>query len=414
VWSDPAPIQADKANPNTRLEGARANRILVTPQGPRDGGDFGPHTPGTRTSGLQEAFDEAKRSAKDIYIAGGSWTANQTQPVVYVLTETLKIPWMQNFRMDSGHCVIHYAGKSGDAVVIDSQMSCSYRFGIIVSESGGAVVRLSPQTTGPDRFSVITTTDFQFNALVGGGGAWPGGEAYNTELDPQHRWTGTGLWLDGSHGSIDSIRVDVTEVVGCNRGILLSGACTHCAIDATLVHMCNTHLELGTADEDRVRENRLTAHMESEGIAGSVGARIFAQQNLLTLSCGRMTESGDVVLEETARGNLIIGAHLPHGITNRAQQPTNRIVSASITGYSIESPDVPASGAAIVNRHPFAVQIRIQESGAVKRWHEVDAAGIEQSFDGSLSIGQSFLLSPGEALRMDYEKAPRWVWKALP
>ena len=37
------------------------NQIVVSPQGPRDGGDFGPHTPGTKTSGLQEALDAAKR-----------------------------------------------------------------------------------------------------------------------------------------------------------------------------------------------------------------------------------------------------------------------------------------------------------------------------------------------------------------
>ena len=72
------------------------NQIVVSPQGPRDGGDFGPHTPGTKTSGLQEALDAAKRQAKDVYLAGGSWTADKTEPVVYHLHETLRVPWMQN------------------------------------------------------------------------------------------------------------------------------------------------------------------------------------------------------------------------------------------------------------------------------------------------------------------------------
>jgi hypothetical protein len=35
------------------------NQIVVSPDGPSDGGDFGPHTPGTQTSGLQEALDAA-------------------------------------------------------------------------------------------------------------------------------------------------------------------------------------------------------------------------------------------------------------------------------------------------------------------------------------------------------------------
>jgi len=48
--------------------------LVVTPRGPLDGGDFGPHTPGTKTSGLQEAFDRAKETTQDVYIAGGNLT----------------------------------------------------------------------------------------------------------------------------------------------------------------------------------------------------------------------------------------------------------------------------------------------------------------------------------------------------
>ena len=172
------------------------NQIVVSPNGPADGGDFGPQTPNTKTSGIQEALDAAKVRAKDVYLAGGSWTAEKTTPVVYHLNETLRVPWMQNFRLDSGHCVLNYTPRTGDAVVFDSQMSCAYRMGLIVSNSTGAVVRMKPSTAGPDRFKVITSTEFVFNALVGGGGAWPGGEAYKTELDKARSWVGTGLWLD--------------------------------------------------------------------------------------------------------------------------------------------------------------------------------------------------------------------------
>ncbi|MFV2070375.1 MAG: hypothetical protein ACC645_25700, partial [Pirellulales bacterium] len=238
------------------LEVARTlNRVLVTPHGPRDGGDFGPHTNGTKTSGLQEAFDAAKRDRKDMYLCGGSWTAGKNQPVVYLLHETLRIPWMQDFRLDSGHCVIHYARPRGDAVVFDSQMSASYRFGLIVSVSDGAVVRLKPTTAGPDRFRVITATDFHFNALVGGGGAWPGGQPHQSTLDPKHRWVGTGLWLDGTAGSIDSNRIVATEVVGCDRGIRLSGASTHNVIEATFVHLCQHHVQIGDAADPDVHDN---------------------------------------------------------------------------------------------------------------------------------------------------------------
>ena len=33
--------------------------VLVTPNGPNDGGDYGPNTPGTTTAGIQEAVSAA-------------------------------------------------------------------------------------------------------------------------------------------------------------------------------------------------------------------------------------------------------------------------------------------------------------------------------------------------------------------
>jgi len=53
------------------------NYLVVTPGGPEDGGDFGPKTPGTKTSGLQEALDRAHEEVKDVYIAGGGVNGNK-------------------------------------------------------------------------------------------------------------------------------------------------------------------------------------------------------------------------------------------------------------------------------------------------------------------------------------------------
>ena len=52
----------------------RMGYVVVTPQGPEDGGDFGPLTPGTKTAGIQEALNYVKslqtvaHSEKSIYI----------------------------------------------------------------------------------------------------------------------------------------------------------------------------------------------------------------------------------------------------------------------------------------------------------------------------------------------------------
>lgn len=391
----------------------KLNRVVVTPNGPDDGGDFGSKTPGTRTSGLQEAFDHAKATARDLYLAGGSWTEKKTVPVVYFLHETLHIPWMQNFRADSGHCVIHYAKKTGDAVVIDSQMSCSYRFGLIVSESSGATVRLQPSSAGPDRFKVITSTDFYFNALVGGGGAWPGGEAYNSELDQDRPWVGTGLCLDASAGPIDGNRIYVTEVVGCERGIHLTGPCTHNTIEATLVHLCRNHIQLGDPERPDPRGNRLQAHCESEGLVAAVGARVFARDNILNLSFGRMSDGGDVVFEPSAADNLVVGIGFPHGITNRSTRSTNRVIGTRPGGFLADTPAVPLSGEPLVNRHPGPVEVRILAPGGVKAWSQTDPAGRAQTFAAGFFVGQAFTLGPGDSVRLEYDQAPAWIWKAF-
>jgi len=309
------------------------NQIIVSPNGPEDGGDFGPKTPGTRTSGLQEALDAAKAQAKDVYLAGGSWTADKTTPVVYNLNTTLHIPWMQNFRLDSGHCVINYTPKTGDAVVFDSQMSCAYRFGLIVSNSDGAVVRMKPTTAGPDRFKVITSTEFVFNALVGGGGAWPGGDAYNSKLDQTRPWVGTGLWLDGSEGSIDANKITVLETVGCATGLLLTGGVTRNTIEETNIHLSRDHIRLGSPDDAKPCDNRIEAFMDCQGIDPSSGARVYSSRNMLTLSARPFPTSPQLIFEKNATDNVAI-IHSPGTIRDLSPKQTNRVIGIDMRNRS--------------------------------------------------------------------------------
>jgi hypothetical protein len=393
--------------------GERLYRIIVTPRGPEDGGDFGPKTPGTRTSGLQEAFNAAKAQGKDLYICGGSWTQGGTPGVVYVLHETLYIPWMQDFRCDAGHCVIQYVAPRGDAVVFDSQMSCYYRFGLMVSNSDGAVVRLRPQTAGPDRSKVITTTEFHFNALVGGGGAWPSGEPFNNKLNPNHQWRGVGLWLDTTDGPIDSNRISVMEAVGCNRGVYLAGATTHNVLEVPMIHLCKTHLQIGGPGDAVPSGNRIDTFVDSAGIAESTGVRIYGHHNLVTLTAGQMSPGGDLVLEASARDNLITALGLPSGITNRARKPTNRLIASTSAGYNTATPTFPRSGEEVINRNPHPVEVHILTPGKTTEWKERDALGNLRNFSGPLHAGQVFTLDPGDRVGFVYQQAATWIWKGL-
>ncbi|HMP17263.1 MAG TPA: hypothetical protein PKD72_09590 [Gemmatales bacterium] len=165
----------------------------VSPEGPRDGGDFGSYTPGTKTSGIQEAFDACKRDRRDLYITGGAAPEAFKNPGgVYALEETVRIPWMQDFRCDSGEAVLQYTRPNGDAIVMDSQMSCVYKFGLIALLEGkadGACLRIKPITAGQDRLVGVVTCRFAINALVGGPAVWKKRSSSRGAMD----WSSTQL-----------------------------------------------------------------------------------------------------------------------------------------------------------------------------------------------------------------------------
>jgi hypothetical protein len=388
------------------------NQLVVSPQGPNDGGDFGPHTPGTKTSGLQEAFDAAKARAMDVYLAGGSWTADKTQPVVYNLNTTLHVPWMQNFRLDSGHCVLNYTQKTGDAIVFDSQMSCSYRLGLVVSLSDGAVVRLKPTTAGPDRFKVITSIELVVNALVGGGGAWPGGEPHKNELDKTRRWFGTGLWLDGSEGPIDGNKITVVETVGCGVGLLLTGRVSRNTIEETNIHLSGDHIRIGSPDDALPNDNRIEAFMDCQGIENSAGAIVFGQRNLLTLSSRPFPKGLDLVFEKSAASNLAM-FHGPFRAADHSPDRSNRIIAPAGSSKQAVDVPVPTSGQPARNDGLVPVEIRILTPGKVRSWSEQSRQGQPQEIRAPLFAGQSIILRPGESVKLDYSEPPTWRWKEL-
>jgi hypothetical protein len=347
-----------------------------------------------------------------VYIAGGSWTADKTTPVVYHLNQTLRVPWMQNFRLDSGHCVLNYTPKTGEAVVFDSQMSCSYRFGLIVSNSSGAVVRMTPTTPGPDRFRVITSTEFVFNALVGGGGAWPGGEPHKTELDAAHRWVGTGLWLDAHGGAIDANRITVIETVGCGLGLRLTGAVTRNTIEEANIHLCRDHVRVGGEDDATPGDNRISAFMDCHGIDRSSGATVFGSRNLLTLSSRPFVGGPDVRFGKSARQNVVI-IHSPFEAVDRSTDRTNRVIAPGGAEKVETDVPVPASGMTCRNRASTPVEVRVIKPGRVSRWAETTADGRTTEIEGPFVAGQSFTLNPGDGVRLDYTSAPTWRWKAI-
>ena len=378
--------------------------VLVTPNGPGDGGDFGPKTTGTRTSGIQEALDYAKANRKDLYIAGGGLTEPFKGGVGYQLQETLRIPWNQNWRMDGGEYWLTYTGESGDGVVIDSQMNCRIKLGVVVNaRSPAAVVRISPTSKGPDSFSCVVASSFEFNALVGAGDVW--GKAGAVQKS-------TGLLMDASRGGISANRIGIGEINACDVGIHMTQGCNGNDIEATWIHLTNLGIRIGDAGSPNASANSIKAGISGD-LQGTQGVQIFGQRNLLTIRAHGNGPGQNVIFEEPARDNLIIALELADGFTNNAKLPTNRIMPARPVGYSVETPPVPASGKAVVNRHPYTILARIVRSGKVTSWVETDANGISHKFRGRLSGGQVFVLGPGDMIGFHYAQPPAWKWKAI-
>lgn len=65
-----------------------------------------------KTSGLQEAFNRAHEEVRDVHTVGGGNNSMLQKGVSYRLDQTLRIPWMQDWRLDGGEYVLGSAGTS--------------------------------------------------------------------------------------------------------------------------------------------------------------------------------------------------------------------------------------------------------------------------------------------------------------
>jgi len=378
------------------------NYLVVTPDGPDDGGDFGPKTPGTKTSGLQEALDRAHEEVKDVYVVGGGANQPAGKGVAYRLDQTLHVPWMQDWRLDGGEYVLSYSGRQGDAVVIDSQMNCRLKFGLIVSEkSDGAVVRIGPASKGPDGFCCCVASTLEFNGLVGAGDVW--GKSSDQKS--------TGLILDSARGGISGNKIFILEINGCRRGVCLTQGSGNNTIEAQWIHLTNLGIQLGDAQAPGVSGNRIVAGISGD-IPKTTGAQIFGHHNTLWLDVFHADPQRALILEGPAHDNLIFSANLAGGYTNRAMTPTNRLIAPPASG-GVETPPLPPSGQQVVNSNLCPVEVRILTPGKVSQWTETDARGRARTFQGGLMPGQSFMLSPGEKVQFGYDQAPTWFWKGL-
>lgn len=393
----------------------RPGYYIVSPEGPRDGGDFGPQTPGTKTGGLQEAFDACRRDRRDLYIVGGAAPDAFKNPGgVYTLEETLRIPWMQDFRCDGGEAVLQYTRPTGDAIVMDSQMSCVYKFGLIVLQEGkadGACLRIKPITAGPDRLVGVVTCRIAVNALVGGG---------SRGLEKENFYArGDGLVLDASQGGINSNEIFIHEILGCSRGIYLTSAGPGTAvlnnwIRCPFAHLCQTHIRLGDPGASSgVLWNRIDSLIDSHQLEDSQGVQVFGRGNRMTLSFLNVSPGKAIVLEPGASENLFETQNLQARFTDRAAADSNFIRTQEPNGLGVKAPMFPNSGEWLANPYPATIEVCILDPGMVTEWKRREVNQNSLEFRGPLFAGQTFTLRPHEQVQFTHKTAPKWTWRPV-
>lgn len=393
--ADPAPSAGEQIEKYHHV-----NYVVVSPNGPRDGGDFGPHTPGTKTSGIQEALHFAKENVRDVYICGGGIKAPFQGGVGYTLDETLHIPWNQNWRLDGGEYWLSYSGASGDAVVVDSQMNCHIKLGLVVGpRTPDNVIRIYPTTQGPDKLCCVVASTFELNGAVGAGDVWG---------KPGCVQRGTGLKLDNSRGGISGNKFLLKEINACDIGVDVMGGCNGNHFDITWSHLTNLAMGIGPGTTECII--RLGC---SGDIPGTAGLELAGHRNFVTMTARAQEPGKNLILGPTARDNLVYAISLDNGFTNNATVPTNRLITSYAVGFSIETPAVPATGQKRVNRQPYSIEVNVTAPGRVKGWTKTDANGTAVDFAGGFFAGQSFVLDPGDSVSLDYDQPPQWRWKAL-
>ena len=110
---------------------------------------------------------------------------------------------------------------------------------------------------------------------------------------------------------------------------------------------------------------------------------------------------------------MITAATLPHGLTTRSVDPSNRALSADVAKWFPGSPPIPRSKQAYANAYVTPVEVRFNEPGIVSRWSIQTSSGQVQTFPGPMNPGTSLILNPGDIIAMEYEEAPGWTWRAI-
>ena len=366
------------------INASNLNNIIVSPQGPSDGGNFGPETPGTQTAGFAEAFAyAAKNGKKEIFIVGGP-------NITYNLETTLILPAIENLQVEGGTYTMNFPQTTGDCLVIDdaARTKFRYKFGIVSAPNltDGSLVSVQPSGSG-----VLENCGIEIYAIV----------AQASTNDSV-----TGLKLN----SLNDSKIKVENIEGCNTGIhMVSG--NNNALTCSSIVSCDTMLYVEAASNCEVDASFTTGNRPD-----AVGADIAAGSNNLynLVWMDAFAQNSGLVLGNQATDNIIKVMNLPlNAMVQTSNPPTNRIIALKSYGFELTTPAMPPSGQFAINDTGFGIVVMITNAGTVSSWSLKDTSGTVSTISASVYTGQSIMLEPGESIRLTYTAVPSWRWRIL-
>ncbi|MCX5759854.1 MAG: hypothetical protein NTU83_15400 [Candidatus Hydrogenedentes bacterium] len=295
-----------------------------------DTGDFGPATANTKTAGWQEAIDYCVANARDLYVKGG-WGGRKA---IYHVSDMIRIPATQNFRIDGGVYVLNWTGAADDPekdlMRIDSTMNGEYHFGIFVYGGAGAGLRIRPENPVPiDGFAVFTETEIKSQGI-----------ADPAPFTPGERKAGVGLSLDGTRASIVCNRFDfIGGILNFKTCIETRGAFVQNHFDCLHLHTNASNSTLFAVGPQTSQNKFALTIGVDQGATDVLGVVVAGFNNSFEIvTRGGFIKAHDIVLEESAKGNRF---DVVHGkavfepsdfVTDHGSAGANRVTGTGLAG----------------------------------------------------------------------------------
>ena len=408
-----------------------------------DGADFGPDTPGTSTSGIQEAMDYLASSnyVQEFGYAGtvrmNAGTFKITSPITFPSSGYISL---EGAGLIDTQIMINASGISGVVNSVDNGFS--YRslknFNVFSNSLGVSGLDIqSPEVNGQcvvENVSVVGSwsgapinwvgsenTRFKNVSVVQAGTSpqsvfsVPGGTIYFDDCE-----------LDDFSGHAQEITLLNTTLgafeLGGNTGTLLLLNCYQAnAFTGTRFstngYTLQSFISLGTwhglSDS--------SAFFGGGGGAGGAGGaqirnvRINAYINLLDSTTCKFCDTPDSNGYPYSYYVDMRGTQLNAGSGTLSGFVFGKKGGYVVNhgGFSIATPGVPNSGTAQTNSFAFPVRVYLTSSGTGTAYTLTDPNGNSETFSTTLAVGKEITVDPGGSITLTYTVAPTWVWYAV-